>query len=291
MIIFVVIPTYNRKEALRACLESLALQTIRPVVFVGDSASTDGTAELLASAPLAVTRCPGTSDLWWTGATNLALRAALQRAAPDDWILCLNDDTIVKPNYLETILSVALQQGPRHIVGSVAVDIRYPDLIYDGGNHLNWITARFETFNFGRRLSEFPTDHHEFVNVLTGRGTLFPARVFHEVGLFNEKLVHYGADYEFAARCERAGHTLLIGYKAVVMSRTDLSGLKPPRNRFALREAYPYFFSRRSSGNLKDRLRFSWYVRINALTAVVFYLMSVLRIIKHYLVSSRRSDN
>jgi len=50
----VVIPTYNRREYLRACLESLARQTASPEEFevvVTVDGSTDGTIEMLASLP------------------------------------------------------------------------------------------------------------------------------------------------------------------------------------------------------------------------------------------------
>lgn len=284
MTVFAVIPTHNRCEILARCLAALTSQSLPPTIIVGDAGSTDGTAKVIQDRfPQVVTR-RGCSELWWTGATNLALREALNRCESDDFILCLNDDTEVAPDYLETLLAAA-GKGKR-LVGSVSVAAGAGDIIIDGGNRLNWYTAAFHRLNKGRRLSEFPKGHEEAVDVLPGRGTLIPAMAFIEHGMFAEReLPHYAADYEFSARCAKAGYRLVVSYDAIVHSRTDLTGTHTFRTGFSLRELRHVFLARRSSTNIKDRFYFAWLTRRTWQQAMLFFVLSMGRIAGHHAVN------
>lgn len=281
MTVFAVIPTHNRKGPLAACLKALTVQSRSPVIIVGDGGSADGTAAMIGAEFPGTTLCSGSDELWWTGATNLALREALRRAEPEDSILCINDDVVVEPDYVEKLLACAVK--PRRIVGSVTTAMNDPDTICDGGVHVNWWTASHRGRNTGRSLHDFGPRHVEAVDVLPGRGTLFPVSVFREVGEFPEaELPHYAADHAFTAKCARAGYELVVSYDAVVRSRTELTGMHAARSKKSLREMYRYFFSRRSAGNIHDRFYLAWIARKNAIQAMVYFACSLLRLAYHY---------
>lgn len=285
--VFAVIPTFNRREALGVCLDSLAVQTVPVTVIVADAGSTDGTREALADRP-DVTLLPGTPDLWWTGLTNLGLTAVLTQGARGDFVLCLNDDTEVGPDYVERLLGAA-GESARRLVGSVAVDAAAPDRIIDGGVSMNWLTAAMTKHNGGRLLAELPAGHLERVNVLPGRGTLIPMAAFLDLGRFSSRLPHYAADYEFANRCARAGYQLVVSYDARLLSRTDLTGLHRPRRVFSLTEAHAYFFTRRSSCNLRDRAVFTWLTRRSPVQALIYFMASLGRITWRYFFRAERN--
>jgi GT2 family glycosyltransferase len=281
MAVFAVLPTYNRKAPLAACLKALTRQSVQPVVIVGDSGSTDGTADMVETEFPAAIRCAGSAEMWWTAATNLGVREALRRAGPNDHILCINDDVLVEPDYVERLMACAA--APRRIVGSVSTSVSDPGKIRDGGVRINWWTAGSFVQNQGRPLSDFRAGHIESVSVLPGRGTLFPVAAFRELGLFPEaELPHYAADYAFTARCARAGYELVVCYDAVVRSRTEMTGMHAARRRLSLREFHRFFFSRRSSANIGDRFHYAWIARRNAIQAMVFFFCNLLRLAYHY---------
>ena len=96
----VVVPTFDRKEKLLRCLDTLRAQTVLPEeieVLVVDDGSTDGTAEALAAyeAPFALrsfrqsNQGPGT-------ARNLAIREAR-----GEYVLFLGDDIYADPRLVE----------------------------------------------------------------------------------------------------------------------------------------------------------------------------------------------
>lgn len=284
MTVFVVMPTFNRPGALGECLAGLAQQTEPVRVVVADTG--DGSAVGVAAKRFPQARVlRGPDDLWWTGATNLALRAALAESAPDDWILCLNDDTEMAPDYVARLREAA-GRSPRRLAGSVSVDSARPDIVLDGGNRFNWYSAATARLNRGRPLAEFGAGHEETVNVLPGRGTLIPAVAFSEVGLFAEReLPHYIADYEFSVRCAAAGYHLVVSYDAVIRSHTSMTGTHRPARRLSLTEARKYFWGQRSSCNLRDRLRFAWMTRRNPLQAALYFTASLARIVVRYMLS------
>src|SRR5258707_1027535 len=123
-IIYIVIPVHNRLEATRECLESLRNQTYTcfRIVLIDDG-STDGTSEFVKENYPDVTVLTGDGNLWWTGATNLGVRYALKICGPDDYVLTLNNDTVLPAKYLEIMMSLA-RRVPKALIGSIARDYR-----------------------------------------------------------------------------------------------------------------------------------------------------------------------
>ncbi len=179
--IYVVIPTFNRKAHLLRCLGCLGRQTVATTPIVCDSGSTDGTAaDVRAQFPDAV-YIEGVPDQWWTGATNQGLAYVADNAGRDDKFLLLNDDTEFDEEYCQRLLQAPVA-GPDAVLGSLCVDADAPDIVIDGGVRCNWITGGMRVLNAGKPVSEFPDGHCEAVSVLPGRGTMFPVAALEKAG-------------------------------------------------------------------------------------------------------------
>lgn len=101
----VVIVTYNRLELLKECLACVCGQTIPfSRVIVVDNHSTDGTAEYLASrTDIEVIR--EAENLGGAGGFYDGLQRAGQ--SPYDWVLIIDDDAMIAPDYMEKLLDYA----------------------------------------------------------------------------------------------------------------------------------------------------------------------------------------
>lgn len=112
----VVIPTYNRREYLRACLESLARQTASPEEFevvVAVDGSQDGTSEMLASLSVPYTlRVLTQPQSGQCAALNLGVREAAGR-----YLLFLDDDMIASPELVSAHLRTQRERGPVGAIG------------------------------------------------------------------------------------------------------------------------------------------------------------------------------
>jgi GT2 family glycosyltransferase len=213
--LFIVIPAFNRWEQTRTCLGHLLAGSYTDFsIIVVDHGSTDGTRTGLESEFPAVIRVPGSSDMWWTAATNLGITEALKRGAGT--IMLLNNDCYVQ----DDTVGVLLEQHagvPHAIIAPVQRNL-----------HTGKILTRPMTSCF---LLGFPTLHLPGRHwhrpdqqqlratgiIIGGRGVLIPAAVFSQVGMLNEEqLPHYGADHDFYLRCRKLGIGLYIAGNTVV---------------------------------------------------------------------------
>lgn len=258
--VFVVIPVHNRLEFTRVCLASLREQSCRdftPVVV--DDGSTDGThAALTAEYPEAILLW-GDGDLWWTGAMNRGLKWVMPRAAPDDHVLALNNDTALPPDFLETLLALSARR-PAALIGSVAVSWNDHERIVDGGVRIDWRTTRSSSPATGLTWTQMEQRLGEAVpvSVLSGRGTLIPIEAFRRLGLYDQRrLPHYAADWEFARRAQRTGFELLMSCRTRVFCREDATGLHPSAQSLRLRQFLTAYVDMRSPSNLRIRWRYA----------------------------------
>lgn len=277
--IYIVVPVHNRKELTVRCLDSLRQQCLKDFeAIVIDDGSTDGTSEIIKTHYPEVVLLHGDGNLWWTGATNLGVMYALERASEGDFVLTFNNDTVVEPEYLKTLF-LSASRFPRSFIGSVAIADFDRSTVVDGGVRINWSNAKHTRLAAGKNLSELETLSCAEVDVLPGRGTLVPVRAFHEIGLYDfDRLPHYGADYEFSARAQRAGFTLLVDYRAFVYSSVSTTGISNQRGRIPYGQLVKSFFSKRSPNCLKYRWNFARLTH-PLFQAFVFFLLDLARVI------------
>src|SRR5690242_106951 len=114
----IVIPVHNRLVFTRNCLAQLQRQSLRGFeVIVIDDGSSDGTSDMIRREFPEVTLLLGDGNLWWTGATNLGVKLALEHGA--NYVMTLNDDTLPTDAFLENMLTVA-EQNPRALIGAAS---------------------------------------------------------------------------------------------------------------------------------------------------------------------------
>ncbi|GAB4447259.1 MAG: hypothetical protein Fur0028_02110 [Bacteroidales bacterium] len=245
--IYIIIPVHNRKEFTKNCLLSLRKQTYKDFrTVIIDDGSTDGTAEMLANEFPEVHVIRGDGNLWWTAATNLGVKYALENNA--DYVLTLNNDTIATEDFLEKMIYWA-ERRPNSLLGAFAIDAETKKPVY-GGEIINWKWGNSKSL-----LNILPKEQwyglHE-VTHFPGRGLLIPADVFRKIGLYDEKhFPHYAADYDFTHRAIRAGYKVYCNYDAKLYIYPDVSGDAENRKKKSLKNYYNHLFGMKGGGNLK----------------------------------------
>lgn len=251
--LFIVIPVHNRKHFTRQCLESLRNQTYPNFkVIIVDDGSTDGTEEMVREEFSEVLLLKGDGNLWWTGATNMGVKYALENHA--DYIMTLNDDTIATPDFIEKMMYWA-EKKPTALLGALAIDAHTDEPVY-GGEIINWKWATAKLL-----LNELKPEEQHGLHEVThfpGRGLMIPVAVFNEIGLYDQKhFPHYSADYDFTHRAIRAGYKIFSNFDAKLKIYPDQSGDHKNRKTKNLMNYFHHLFSIKGGGNLRNHFLYT----------------------------------
>jgi GT2 family glycosyltransferase len=245
---YIVIAVHNRIDFTNACLKCLQEQSVfgfRTIIV--DDGSTDGTSQMIESEFPEVILLHGDGNLWWAGATNKGVQIALDRGA--SYIITLNDDTLPEPTWMAD-MTKWIPEYPDALIGSSAVASETGELVY-GGERANWLKAKSK--NLLNILPESERKGLHWVSHFPGRGLLIPAKVFREIGVYDEKnFPHTFADYDFTIRAWNSGYKLFCNYDAKLLIHSEESATVTTRKKKSLSGYWNYLFSIKGGGNLKN---------------------------------------
>ncbi len=277
MTVHVLIPVFNRLEMTRSIIDQLRSQVLDEAlaITVVDDGSTDGTDEFLREQP-DVRTLTGDGSLWWGGAIDLGLRHVLPKAAENDWVLFVNNDTEIRPDFVQRLLDLARRHAPA-AVGCVVRDITPPHRVLSVGPRID--PKRFVVEEVG----EVPevADGVVEVDALSGRGVIYPAAALRAVeGMRPRWLPQYLGDYEVSLRVRARGWRLLVARDAAAYSTEKFGSAHRPQG---LRERY---FSVRSPTYLPAQLAFWW-----GASGCLGRITLPFRLLVHFVTRSKRARN
>lgn len=202
MNIFVIIVTYKGQQWYDRCFESLRQSTIPLQTIVVDNASNDGTVEYLKKNYPEIHLIESSENLGFGRANNLAMRYALDQGC--DYVFLLNQDTWIKPDTIENLLSVANFHpecglfSPMHLT---ADQKSFYMQIEDGKkNHSNHLLSDF----YFQSIKDI-----YYFKYINAAAWLLPRRTLQTVGGFDPIFFLYGEDDNYLQRL--AFHKLRVG--------------------------------------------------------------------------------
>jgi GT2 family glycosyltransferase len=207
----IVIPVYNQVEFTLACLASVQAESgeIAMEVIVIDDGSSDGTSEILS-------RIPGL--VYHRQESNRGFIAACNcgsEIARGDYLLFLNNDTMVRPGWLSVLLQTFEIEPKAGLVGSKLV---YPDgrlqeaggIIWRDGS--GWNRGKFQDAN----NPEY--NYLRQVDYCSAASLMIPRNLFRELGAFDSRYAPaYYEDTDLAFRVREHGRKVLYQPLSVVV--------------------------------------------------------------------------
>jgi hypothetical protein len=225
----VVIPTWNARSLLSEALGSIEAQTVPVEIVVVDNASTDGTAEMLATRFPRVTVVHNTGNMGFGRAVN----RGVQEAAGADVIVLVNNDAVCAPDFVERLLEPFADRRIGMVAG-VLLQGSTPGLVDSAGIELD-TTLRSWDMLWNRPVEEL-AQAAEPVGPCGGAAA-YRADAFVELGGFDERFFAYWEDVDLALRFRLAGWgcTRARGARALHRHGATLGAASPAQRRL---EAY-----------------------------------------------------
>lgn len=233
--VYVVLPVHNRWQSTRAFLMCMRQQTFNDVkVVICNDGSTDGTEDRLREEFPEVVTLAGSGSLWWTAGINRCVSWVLEHAADDDFVLTINNDVLVHPEFVSQKVKRAADL-PGAIIGSLCVFQDDPNRVETSGFIMDYgrcestsVTKRGQTLT--RELTGVRRVTH-----LPGKGVLVPVSMFRKLGLYDERgLPQYHADTDFTLRAHEAGVPVYVDFDSLVLSDVNLRNMSSPTQKMTL---------------------------------------------------------
>lgn len=247
--LYIVIADFNGYEQTRRCLQAIfACKEVPFVVVLVDHGTSDETEVGVSVEFPEVCRVKGCADLWWTGATNLGIKVALQQGAES--IMLLNNDCYVTASTLKCMLEYSNMESEA-IIAPVQRDWKSGALLAISASScllMGFLTRPGPRQVGGRMPALLPVEL-----IIGGRGVVIGRSVFERIGLFDEQsLPHYGADHDFYMRARKAGINLYTATRVLVDIDNTRTTMAEHPGLLNFRQFLQTLRSIRSHRNLKD---------------------------------------
>lgn len=173
--------------------------------------------ENISKGKAQIIRCK--ENLGFAGGNNVGIKYSLEKKA--DYILLLNNDTTVKPDFLEILVSK--YEGEKQ-AGIVAPRINYydePQRIWTDGGKISRI--RGSGFAYSSKLEKEVDSSEKSVTFVSGCCMLIKSEVLLSVGLFDENYFLYTEDTDLCQRIINAGYKILVSPQSVIFHKVSSS--------------------------------------------------------------------
>ncbi len=214
----VVIPNWNGRHFLGACLTSLQQQTYNDIeIIVVDNASDDGSQALVRERFPQVQLITLPENRGFTGACNIGIQAA-----SGDIIALLNNDTEVDVGWIKEIVEGFCSDQE---IGMVASKM----LLFDKRDHFHTAGDTFGTDGsagnrgaWERDVGQY--DRVEYVFGACGGAAAYRKSMLDDIGLLDDDFFFLLEDVDLAWRAQLAGYKALYVPSAVVYHHLSASG-------------------------------------------------------------------
>lgn len=195
----ILIVTYNHKNYLKACIESIQNQDYPHEIILIDNCSTDGTVEYVKENLPFVKVVESKKNLGYGAGNNVGVKYA-----KGEYVVILNPDTIVEKNWLKELIK-PLEKGERLFTTPKI-------LLFDGfAISACGLVAHYTGLTFARGYLAKPYEFKklEYVSCFSGACFAIRKKDFEELGGFDEKFFLYIDDSDLSWRAHLKGFEIL----------------------------------------------------------------------------------
>jgi hypothetical protein len=285
--IAIIIINWNTFQLTFNCLKSLEACSYNNIsFFLVDNGSIDGSGDKIALEFPEVNYIKNEKNEGFTGANNLALKAILEQDF--DYVLLLNNDTEVKPNFLSLLEAKMNSDDKLAATQPLILNFKNRDTIWNAGGSFNTFfgltKTRLKGMIFNPQLNiETSTQW------ITGCCILVKTSVVKQVGLLDNRFFAYFEDVDWSIRMTNLGYKLAVVPESIIYHHTSGSTKKNNASNEGNLSPYAHFLNVRNHIYLIKKHTFfntlgSWIYQIVKIFAFSIYFILRGRFVKFKMV-------
>lgn len=215
----IIILNWNGKADTLACLNSLQKSTYsNQDIIVVDNGSGDDSVEQITSLYPSVILLETGENLGYAEGNNVGIRYALEHHA--DYILLLNNDTVVAPDFLDQLVNAAEQNTAVGVFAATLFYMDQPETVWFAGAQWNAKTLAFDYPYQDEKLPAHITTHTDYA---CGAALFFRADVAHTIGLLDARFFLVWEESDWCLRARRSGYGCQLVPSAYVWHKVGAS--------------------------------------------------------------------
>lgn len=284
----IVVLTWNGRDLTLDCLSSLSsLEYPNRQVIVVDNGSSDSTVKAIRDQFPDVSVIRNNSNLGFAEGNNIGIRYALKHSA--DYVLILNNDTLVAPNMLAKLVDLAESKPEIGMVGPQVHCLDQADTLFAAGSFISWAKGTIwhrGMFEPARLLTD--VGDPEPVDFITGCGLLVRRQLIETAGILDPAFYLNFEDVEWSVRARHHGFEIWYEPQSIMWHKISASlGRGSAQNTYYMTRNALMFFSR----NAPARLRWLAVSRIIARTILTVAAWSLRSRYRTATFRSKRNAN
>jgi hypothetical protein len=250
----IIIVNWNGLEDTSECLESLKKITFPNYeVILVDNNSTENDDRVLGDKFADYIHViENDKNYGFAGGANIGMRYAMANSKPD-YILLLNNDTIVDSNFLACLVEAAESQKSIGIVGGKICFLREPkqiQIVWGKTNLWNWqIFSHTPPYSsLHRTIDKGQYDYTREADWVSGCCILIKKDVINKIGLLEESYFGGWDDTDYCLCAKKAGFAILYTHRAQIWHKNAQSFNKVNSYRAYLDTRNRFIFMKRHAG-------------------------------------------
>jgi len=164
---------------------------------------------------------------------NIGIRHALNTSNPD-YLLLLNNDTVVDPEFLTEMVSVTEIKATSGLAGAKIYDYYYPDQLTCAWVRINLWIGQWFNIPIGVRMAKvagWQIDRGQYdaikeIDGVSGCCLLIKRQTLEDIGMLDEKYVFSWEDIDYYIRASRAGYKVVYVPRARIWHKGAQSSKK-----------------------------------------------------------------
>lgn len=212
MKISIIIVTWNKKNLLKNCLNSLRKQVYKNFqIIVVDNCSKDKTVEFVREYYPEVKVINLKRNFGFSVAVNRGIRAC----SNSDYIILLNNDTFTDKNFVKYLFEFLEKDKRNKYYGCTGKIVNYSNrnILASAGDFMNDVGQSFP-HGLGESIDKF--NKPEEVFMITGGASIFRKIAFEKIGYFDEDYFFSGEDSDWCFRAQLLGCKFFYEPRAIV---------------------------------------------------------------------------